>query len=66
MMAVKFRYIQGTVWKFHYFPIIQNLREITIVNSIGAQCGNYGNLLSLFFGKNFVKVTILLTKLLNS
>ena len=31
-----------------------------------AQCENYGNLLSLFFGKNFVKVTILLTKLLNS
>ena len=24
-----------------------------------AQCGNYGNLLSHFFGKNFVKVTIL-------
>ena len=31
-----------------------------------AQCGNYGNLLSLFFGKNFVKIMILLTKLLNS
>ena len=31
-----------------------------------SQCGNYGNLLSLFFGKNFVKITILLTKLLNS
>ena len=25
-----------------------------------AQCGNYGNLLSLFYGKNFVKVTFLL------
>jgi len=31
-----------------------------------AQCGNYGNLLSLFFGNNFVEITILLTKLLNS
>ena len=32
------------------------------------KCGNYGNLLSLFFGKNFVKVTFsrfLLKKLLN-
>ena len=30
------------------------------------QCGNYGNSLSRIFGKNFVKITILLTKLLNS
>ena len=29
-------------------------------------CGNYGNLLSHFFGKNFVKPTHLLNKLLNS
>ena len=32
----------------------------------GAQCGNYGNLLSRIFGKIFVKVTGLLKKLLNS
>ena len=31
-----------------------------------SQYGNYGNLLSLFFGKNFVKVTFLLKKLLKS
>ena len=31
-----------------------------------AQCGNYGNFLTLFFGKSFVKVTVLLIKLLNS
>ena len=31
-----------------------------------AQCGNYGNLLSHFFGKNFVKITVLLLRLLNS
>ena len=30
-----------------------------------AQCGNYGNSLSRIFGKNFVKVTVLLKKLLN-
>ena len=27
-----------------------------------AQCGNYGNLVSHFFGKNFVKATVLLNK----
>ena len=31
-----------------------------------AQCGNFGNLVSRFFGKNFVKVTISLKKLLDS
>ena len=31
-----------------------------------AQCGNYGNLLSRFFGKNFVKATYLLNKSLKS
>ena len=30
-----------------------------------AQCGNYGNLLSHFFGKNSVKATLLLKKVLN-
>ena len=31
-----------------------------------AQCGNYGNSLSRIFGENFVKVTVLLNKLLKS
>ena len=30
-----------------------------------AQCGNYGNLLSHIFGKTFVKVKVLLKKLLS-
>ena len=33
---------------------------------ICSQCENYENLLSLFFGKNFVKITFLLKKLLKS
>ena len=33
---------------------------------VEAQRGNDGNLLSLFFSKNFVKVMVSLTKLLNS
>ena len=31
-----------------------------------AQCGNYGNSLSRIFGKNSMKVTVLLNKLLKS
>ena len=31
-----------------------------------SQCGNYGNSLSRIFGKNFVKVTVLLNKVLKS
>ena len=34
--------------------------------STAAQCGNYGNSLSRIFVKNFVKVTVLLSKLLKS
>ena len=30
------------------------------------QCGNYGNLLPYFFGKNFVKPTDVVIELLNS
>ena len=68
-------------WKLRKFTLTEKiLRQITYllisiaftnfsqtcveVNS--PHCGNYGNLLSLFFGKNFVKVMVLLTKLLNS
>ena len=66
----------------HDFGIFNDLTEFWIVftylsnffcklshdfgNVDGTQCGNYGNLLSLFFGKNFVKVTFLLKKSLNS
>ena len=35
-------------------------------NNLVTQCGNYGNLLSRIFGKNFVKVMVLLKKLLNT
>ena len=34
-----------------------------ILVSKTAQCGNFGNLLSRIFGKNFVKATFLLKKL---
>ena len=39
--------------------------EILPKNAWATQCGIYKNLLSRFFGKNFVKVTVLLKKLLN-
>ena len=39
---------------------------ITVNKAHSGKTGNYGNLLSLFFGKNFVKTTFVLTKLLNS
>ena len=42
----------------------ERISEISTLCS--AHCGNYGNLLSRSFGKNFVKVTVLLKKLLNS
>ena len=44
-----------------YTKFCQNFWE-RILHS--AQCGNYGNSLSRIFGKNFVKVTVLLNKLL--
>ena len=41
--------------------LAKKLKQIPI-----AQCGNCGNSLSHLFGKNFVKVTVLLNKLLKS
>ena len=40
--------------------------EFPVFSQIGAQCWNYGNSLSLIFGKNSVKVTVLLDKLLEN
>ena len=39
--------------------------KTNVMSSINAQCGIYGNLLLLFFGKYSVKVTFLLEKLLD-
>ena len=42
-------------------------KEVTRFSMIvTVHCGNYRKLLSRFFGNNFVKVTVLLKKLLNS
>ena len=41
----------------------QRFHEI-FVHFSNTQCGNYGNSLSRIFGKNFVKVSVLLKKLL--
>ena len=41
------------------------LRSTSFVLLSYAKCGNYGNSLASIFGKNFVKVTVLLKKLLN-
>ena len=46
--------------KFRNFP------HCACVYVIVTHCGNHGNSLSRFFGKKFVKVTVLLKKLLNS
>ena len=36
------------------------------IDTVPPQCGNYGNSLSRIFGKNFVKVAVLLNRLLKS
>ena len=44
-----------------------HIHNTTVQHTVNiAQCGNYGNLLSRNFGKNFVKVTVLLNELLKS
>ena len=40
-------------------------KKVTFNSIEKRQCGNYGNLLSTFFGRNFVKLTLLLKILLN-
>ena len=47
-----------------YLADLDNMHKIVL--AVSSQCGNYGNLLSLIFGKNFVKLTFLLKKSLNS
>ena len=48
-----------------FFYVVNNELHIKMGrNATTSQCGNYGNLLSLFFGKNFVKVKFLQKKLL--
>ena len=49
-----------------YYQCKRCFHEIFTKKWWDAQCGNYGNLLSRIFGKNFVKVTVLLRKLLKS
>ena len=45
---------------------VKNTSAITIFTEHTVTCGNYGNSLSYFFDKNFVKPTDLLKKLLKS
>ena len=45
---------------------VKCLNEKKKVKRAQPQCGNYGNSLSHFFGKNFVKAAVLLNKLLKS
>ena len=50
----------------HMFELVSRIFSTHIRIALCAQCGNYGNLLSRFFDKNFVKVTFLLKKILKS
>ena len=56
-----FRQINSLVFSL----VKRSFHEIFAKKRVGAQCGNFGNLLSQFFDKNFVKVTVLLKKLLD-
>ena len=65
-LRIKFREIKFKSYSLNYFHVIfQVARYNAIIKGDRAQCGNTGNLLSRIFGKNFVKVTVLLKKLLN-
>ena len=63
-----FRNFHTVLWECQDFSATQILREINFTDKRERerQCGNYGILVSHFFGKNFVKATVLLNKLLNS
>ena len=63
----KYFHISYLVWSSrHRWTAWQPRKSFRHVNSISrnfffaAQCGNYGNSLSRIFGKNFVKVTVLI------
>ena len=72
----KFRQINSLVFSlvntllsrnFCQISVTVNFRNFHTVSEFQcAQCGNYGNSLSHYFGKNFVKVTYLLKKILKS
>ena len=62
----KIRQINCLVISLVKLLLSRNFCKKSCKSTVQSHCGNYGNLLSLFFDKNFVKVTILLTKLLNS
>ena len=53
----------GTVWKFHYFSITQNLREIKLGNSRSSKSAIFPHLEALNFDFNaflhFLKAEIL-------
>ena len=66
----KFRQI-NVLLKEHYYKLIWQKKfawqRISPFSTLWlTKCGNYENLLSLFFGWTFVKVMVLLTKLANS
>ena len=57
---VKIQYsvcVCNQILKMHCF------HEISAKKCWESQCGNYGNLLTNFFGKNFVNITVLLERL---
>ena len=58
--------IKNVVLKTKYFLIQKKNSWFSTLSVAASQCGNNGNLLSLFFSKNFVNVAYLLMKLINS
>ena len=61
----------STKWQFNAKNVrfVESCRCMHLIHSTeisGSQCGDYENSLSRIFGKNFVKVTVLLNKLLKS
>ena len=50
----------------NYKPFISGIILMTFFQVLISQCGYYGNLISLYSSKNFVKPTYLVMKLLNS
>ena len=52
--------------KVVFTKFLQQIGRTQCAVSVSSQCGNYGILVSHFFGKNFVKTTVLLNKSLKS
>ena len=60
----------STKWQFNAKNVrfVESCRCMHLIHSTeisGSQCGDYENSLSRIFGKNFVKVTVLLTQCVN-